>query len=225
MRLALAIATASLLTTLPVLAQSIDGYGVRTGVNTSNMSFDIGSDGDATALERETGFQIAAFVEVGTPLPFLSALVEAEYARRSYRWLSLGTTGDQVVEAIEYPSSTLHYASVPMLAKLQTAGTGLVVPYAVVGPRLDVLMGSSAGTITREVEGATRPLEFRDELVDAIDTIALSGVVGGGVGLRGLIGSEIRVEARYGFGLTNLVDSDFIDWRSRGLDFSVALAF
>ena len=211
---------------IPVSAQNLQAYGFRGGVNTSNVGFEL-ADGDRFWLDNRSGFQLAAFAEVALPVPLVSALVEAEYAQRSYRWPEVeetapGDDGGVWTGQVNLPASTLQYASVPVLAKVEPAGLGGLTPYLLVGPRLDVLVGRSVETVTR---GGSQPVEFRDDLPDALDTVALTGVVGAGVGLGGLIGPEVRVEARYGFGLTNLVDSDTIDWKARGLDFSLALAF
>ena len=214
---------------VPASAQNLQAYGLRGGVNTSNVGYDFFDDGDHSWLESETGFQLAAFVEVGIPVPFVSALVEAEYAQRAYRWSGIQQGGPELGSELggsfSLPTSTLRYASVPVLAKVEPVGLGGLAPYLLAGPRLDVLVGKSAGSMTREVEGEDGPVEFRDGLPDVMDTVGLSGVVGAGLGLGTLIGPDVRIEARYGFGLTNLIDSDNADWRGRGLDFSLALAF
>ena len=212
-------------TAAPAHAQFVQSYGVRVGVNSSHVTFDL-LDGD-DAFDSRFGFQVAAFAELGAPLFPVSALIEVEYAQRGYETSYTLTSPTGEDEGTQTASTTLHYLSVPLLARVRLPGALMVTPYAVAGPRIDVLAGYDPGEIgCLTVTGDCSEIDpVRDPFPELFPTMSFSGVVGAGVALSELIGPEVRAEVRYSLGLTDLNDGEALEMKNRGLDFAIVLAF
>lgn len=209
-----------LLLASPASAQVV-GYGLRGGLNSSRVILELAGSGDG--FDSRLGFQAAAFAELGAPLLPVSALVEVEYAQRGYESVITLTAPTGEEEGTRTASTTLHFLSVPVLARVLLPGTIMVTPYAVAGPRVDVLAGydpGSLGCISLDCSEAAD-----DTFPDVFPAVSFSGVVGAGIGLSGLIGPEVRAEIRYGYGFTDLNESDLLEMKNRGLDFGLVLAF
>jgi hypothetical protein len=203
----------------PAQAQLLQNYGVRLGANASKVTADfVGAEGEVD-FERRVGFQVAAFVEL-FDTPSFSVLTELEYARRGYEseTLEIGPDDPEPIATVT-ASTTLHYLSLPALARLRLPGERAIVPYALIGPRADLLVGRDPGQY--EFSSAT----FDDEMAEALTEFSLSGVLGVGAAFGDVFGREVRVEARYGFGLTDLLpEGEALDVRNRGIDLSVGIA-
>jgi hypothetical protein len=218
LRLSLLLVCAAALLTAPAQAQFIKAYGVKAGANSSRVDLE-GDDG----FDSRTGFQAGVFVELGAPLLPVSVLAEVEYARRGYEQSTIqtdavGTEGREIVA-----STALHFVSVPVLARVRLPGAVVATPYVVAGPRLDLLVASDPGRF--DFVGLPDSPVFEDPFPEIMQTASVSGVVGAGLGLGGLIGPEVRVEVRYGFGLTDLSEVEAVGMNQRGLDVSLGLAF
>lgn len=199
-------------------AQLVQGFGLKAGMNSSRIAAETNDD-----FMSYRGFQVGGYVELGAPLVPVSALVEVEYARRGYEYAQIQTNGGGMEGEEVTASTALHFVSVPVLARVELPGALVVTPYAIAGPRLDLLVAYDAGRF--DFEGFPDLPVFEDPFPELFSTASLSGVVGGGVSLGALIGPEVRLEARYGFGLTDLGDDGVIGLRNRGIDVSVALGF
>lgn len=194
-------------------AQLVRAYGVRAGLNRSTVE-----TGLATPYQSRTGLQLAAFAE-GLATPVFSVVGELEYARRGYADTQQERGPNNEFIGDVRATTALDYLAVPVLARLRLPGDRAVVPYAVAGPRAELLV--------RRVPGryAFSAGTLEDEMSEAFPRFGLSGVIGLGAGLRGLLGQEMRVEARYGFGLTDLLpDSSARELRHSGVDFCLGVA-
>ncbi len=207
----------------PAQAQVLQHYGVRLGGNVSYLALELEGTGDTHfASDRHVGFQVAGFAEV-LDTPSFSVLAELEYARRGYAGEIPETSREtpEPVEPIRIARATtvLHYLSVPVLARLRLPGERAVVPYALAGPRVDLLVGRNPGRY--EFSYGT----FEDDTAEALAAFGVSGTVGLGAAFQSMLGREVRVEARYLFGLTDLLpEGKAVDASNRGIDFSVGIA-
>lgn len=205
----------------PAHAQFVKAHGIKAGVNASRVTFDLEGSGDG--FDSRIGLQAGAFVELGPPLLPVSAVVEVEYANRGYErsFANTAPTGEELDTITA--STTLHFVSLPALARIMVPGTVAMTPYVLAGPRLDVLAAYHGKEPAGVVLGSDETTD--DALPRLFPTVSFSGVVGAGLSLGGLIGPEVRAEVRYGYGLTDLNESELVEMKNRGLDFSVALGF
>ena len=203
--------TLSLLVAVPAKAQFLQGYGVRAGGNVLDIT------GYIIEFEQSLGFQIAAFAEFLTT-PAFSFQVELEYARRRYGIEQVETSGSGEVLGIVRAVTTLNYLSIPVLARLRYPGKPRVIPYALVGPRLDFLVERKPG-VWEFSQGS-----FIDDTSEVFTDVGVSGIVGLGFAFEHVIGQQLRFEGRYSFGLTDLIpELDAWTVRNNSLELSVVM--
>ncbi|MFC1544353.1 porin family protein [Gemmatimonadota bacterium] len=215
-RRALLSVTAILLWFLPtgwIHAQVLQGYTLRAGANSSKLT--------ATfyGMNRQTGFQLAIAREF-LESERLSLQLELEYSLRGYgaELVERDSLGHIVGprEAVTY----LHFISLPILARIRVPGSHVVLPYLLLGPRVDWLVASNPGEF-KFTQGATT-----DALPDVFRKLSLSLVVGLGTQLRLKPTTSVRLDIRRNLGLSDLMPTrNSFTMKTWGVDVSVSISF
>jgi opacity protein-like surface antigen len=211
------LALLAVLLTAPAAAQPDVGFVLRAGGTWSELSVDLTDEGaDATLdTDRAAGFELAAQVAFDFAYG-LGLAGEVAYAHRAYsRTISAlaPTDGGAGFTEQELPLETsFDQVSLAVLGRVDLLRRGAVVPYLTAGPRLDALIGSNAGSGYLGSPIATVYVE--DPLSYQFGDANFSGVAGLGVEVRRVLGSALRVEARYSRSLTNFFSGD----RNRSTD-------
>ena len=167
-------------------AQIVRGWGVKAGLAFSDVhSPPLAGFPDFNAETRRVrGFAAHAFGE-WLNVPHFSVVTEAGYAQRGYYneqlYMNQAGTNLQTVKII----TRFHYMSAAVLAKgrYQTRGA---VPYLLVGPHLDILVGAPDGGLAEEYAAT-----------------AIGGTYGLGVEVPHVLPVVVFVEARYHVDYTN----------------------
>ncbi len=176
---------------LPVRAQVLRGYGIKAGLTSSNVRIpEIGRGGDNPfrfETKSRLGPTALAFVE-WLNLPALSFVTEAGYVQRGF------LTEHEGRDAQNNPIGTIR--NVTRFDYLTFAGQAkvrwpisAVQPYAIGGPRLDVLLGGDP-----DEEGT---------IVSHYSSIAFGGTFGVGLEAPERLPLMLFVELRYNVDLTN----------------------
>ena len=205
-------------------AQALRSYGIKAAFTSSDISYkieDVRFRGASLEFNRRSGFNIALFAE-WLDNPFLSVLTQVEYAQRGfapgfYRLVSLpdnpevGRFEDVGVETrIDYLS-----AFVPLKVRYPIGAS--LAPFALAGPRIDVLLGQYAETH----EGTFGPerFEIRDLSRTGIGLSAGAGITFGGLGKLAL-----TLEARYNLDLTDASSSRGVEVKHNAFDVWLGVA-
>jgi hypothetical protein len=178
----------------PAAAQ--DQLGVLVGLNSANVEFDV--EGTSVSLDRRNGFAGGVY--------WVRALGEAGGVEVDALIAQKGTSisGDLFGSDM---SIKLTYLDIPVLARFNGAATPTVGFQAYAGPSFNFKLSESF-----ELEG----VDFESE--DEVKSFEMAVVLGGGVSF-----GRIRVDARYGLGLTSLADEDElgIDGSAKNRVFSI----
>lgn len=153
--------------------------GVFFGSTSSEQSWP-----DPVAADRLGGLAMGAYIDVQTPLPFLSIRAEAGYAGRgSVLW-------DEELDPERSAEAAIrgHYLSVPLHGKVGV-GIGPVSGYLFAGPTLDFLLSSDC-------------TELFCQIVQEEKTTVVSVGAGAGLGLELPREFRLGLEARYTEGLS-----------------------
>ena len=181
----------------PVQAQSPASYGIKAGFTSSSVSTNMFAD----EIERREGLSAVAFAE-WFDMSYFSLLTELGYTQRGYsRTVEVrNPQGERL--GTEERSTRFDYLTVAALAKLQYPGSALK-PYAVAGPRSDVLLGGAPSNL----------------VTDQYDTLAFGGTIGAGVELsRQLLPVPVFLEVRYNADATNSLSCCPRDMSNRAFD-------
>lgn len=223
-RRSLVLAGLALLSAMPsaLHAQSLTfaGYGVRGGVSGSRFH---GDYGDLGAPEHRLGISGSWFIRWRAGR-FLSIQPEITYVTRGGKGGSIfyvPVTGPSLVPVEIRYEHRLDYLEVPFLLRVDVPTGIAVAPYLAAGPALSLLLDSSASF---EVDGAvpsgTQRLRMADIFEDLgpLDSIDFKNtdvsIAGGGGVVIGRGGVRGVVDARYVYGLTNVLPTDLIDARN-----------
>jgi len=173
---------------LPAAAQAQVSGGVRAGVNLTNFSVDPEPLPD---FETLTGFTAGAFVTVPVNGVF-SFQPEVVYSRQGTKLTAAGMTGRM----------KLDYIQMPLLARVRT---GTHSPLA-------ILVGPSLGFRTQvSLTGPGIPAEATEGLDEAFKTFDFGLAAGAELGAGPFV-----LDARYTWGLTNIVKDAFLGEESSG---------
>lgn len=200
-------------------AQELRGYGVKAVAASSTTT-----DYLAGRSESLWGMGVAAFAEWHVAGP-LSVMPQLEYAPRGVRQRFVrGTDGSsfQTTSA----KARLHYVSLPLFAKAsyRFEETPFTL-YAMLGPRVDLMVGRQSGTFDFEDESISSSLTDRYDRT----TFGMSGGVGLEIDLSEDIALTLEarqhrdVTASVEEGGTQFVDTTGGDMRNLATDVSVGL--
>ena len=167
-------------------AQVLRTYGAKFGITSSDEVRDYSTFTPTT--KRRTGFNFGVYAE-WFDLPIISIVTQLEYSQRGFgdNFLYTDETGPQSGKILTL-YDRLDYLSVPLLAKFSTTFAP-IKPYALLGPRFDILIGRKA-----DIPG-------EDILYDNFKKPVLGGTVGIGAELNSGLPVTLSLEARYNFDL------------------------
>ncbi len=179
--------------TKPAWSQPVLQYGTRVEVISSAVTDDLSGQ-----TESRWGLGAAVYVQRRVVGP-VSVRLELAYlprgVRQSFRDRSSESPGRRVTADTRF-----HYLSLPVLFQAgASAGSAPITLYALLGPRLDILIGSSSGTFSFS-DGAVSA-----DFADRYDSTTIG--VSGGLGVAVDVGSvTVTVEVLQHRDLTASVD-------------------
>jgi hypothetical protein len=183
----------------------IGKHGVKLGLTLAAQSFSRGTSSYVTG--RRVGINAGYFVE-WFDASMISVVTQLEYAQRGQR--------DVYVQTFEgrtwMTTSRLDDLSLPILAKLSTKEKVTSV-YAVVGPRIDFLVGSQ-----------TDAEEFRP-ILNEFKKVILGASIGGGMEFNNVGFSQLFVEVRYNMDLQDSYRSNRYAIRNNAVDFWLGIVW
>lgn len=180
------IVTAIFLVSMGILSaqsQTLDSYGLKAGFTSAHASLKYESFEDQ--IERRGGFAAMAYAE-WLLLPPLSIISESGFTQRGYSITFEVRNAEGEVLSTKDLGPRLNYLTAAFLVKLRASGA-LLEPYALGGPRTDILVGGSSDPN----EGVT---------FDQHDTFTAGGTIGIGVEAGGeRMSIPAFLEVRYNF--------------------------
>ncbi len=191
-------------------AQIINAYGIKVAYTSAGQQLD--HNGHTSPTERRNGFNAAVYAE-RSYAPFLSLLVQIEYAQR-------GAGMHYAIPAILpfLPELTLRftrldYLSVPVFVKLSIPAK-VLSPYVTCGPRCDFLLGYKDDHIPQ-------PSDYYE-----FKKVSFGASVGGGLELKSILPVGILLEFRYNFDFTGSpIERSLYVARNNSYDLWVGLIF
>jgi hypothetical protein len=184
-------------------AQLLRGFGIKVGVTAANQTWDFASQPDPSTDNR-WGITASAFVEL-LRMPYLSLLVEAQYAQKGMSWSGLVATAQNPDGTGQFITKRprVDFLSIPILAKMRF-GMPLVTPYLIAGPRYDLLL-------TRHGEGF-------QAVIDRFKSSELGATFGVGAELAAVLPFDVLIEFRYNASLQDAYDGNSLKVRNRTID-------
>lgn len=209
----------------PATAQIDLKAGLRLGAALSTFrGDDIVSSSDVPSelriesnFERLTGLVAGGILLFDLPGP-VAVQPEVLYIRKGsdIRVDLSGTVANQPISGSTSFDVTLDYIEVPVLAKFHVPLSRLYTPTLFAGPSVafkvseDIDLGASDLEVTEE-----------DDVARSVDT---GLVVGGGIDVN-VPGYTLLLDARYGFGLSNIAEDDAIDLKNGSIVISAGILF
>lgn len=162
------------------------GMGVHLGLSVAGANID-----EKYNSERRVGFTVGVAINSDIISNILLLQPEINFVQRGAENTRVGN----------YSSTELRYLDFPLLAKVQLP-IGNVTPYAVLGPKVGVLLGSSS--TSQNAQSAPQAFSTFD--------VGYTVGIGSGFPFRG--DNQFYVTARYEKGLLDIDESDASQWRS-----------
>lgn len=185
-------------------AQLVRGYGLKLGVTAANQSWHF-ADTPELLTDNRWGFTASGFLEF-LDLPFLSAVVEVQYARKGMSESIPITTESQPEGTGQFITKRprVDYLSIPFLAKVRFS-TPVITPYLIAGPRLDFAVSKNG--------------DGYDVVIDKFESSEFGVTLGVGVEISSLLPISVLAEFRYNSSLKDSFNNNFLTVRNRSLDF------
>jgi outer membrane protein W len=184
------------------LAQISISKGLMGGVNLATAG---GAD-VSTDVKSTTGYAAGVFLELNIPGPF-SIEPEALYSIKGSKTESSGNTF----------TATSTYIDVPVLLKYYFPSL-VVKPFLFAGPSYSILLSAK-----QKSEGP-RITSSEIDIKDGMRTNDLGAVVGAGVNFS-LPAIDVRIDARYNYGLSTLDKEGNVKGYNRVMSLYVGLCF
>ena len=196
-------------------AQLVKSYGVKAAFTSSSQSFSYSNPpfpGFGPDIKRRTGFGIALFAE-WLNQPVISIVSQIEYTQRGIgeEIVITGPSGPTILRT-EVRDKRLDYLSIPILAKASVP-LGDFMPYILVGPRADFLLGYRDEFIV----GTSIYQDFKKTM--------FGGVVGAGFELTRMLPTPVFLEFRYNVDFGDSYDTNLLKVRNSAYDIWVGVAF
>lgn len=200
----------------PIEAQPLR-YGLKAGPSLTNIASSFPQENLDPSYGWRKGFSVLGIGEWGAT-SHLSLVTEMGYVQRGYE--NTIEARNEVGESLGTITETTSfgYASGAVLGKGRRPGS--VTPYAVLGPRIDVLLHSSFHT-PRKISGGTS----ENIVTRNYDTVTVGGTIGVGVETRRLFPGRAFVEMRYGTDVTDSLSSAPREIRNRTIDLLIGITF
>ncbi len=195
-----------------VLKAQTMGLGVRGGVNlaTSEVREKIDGSWNTDMKDYIVGVNAGLVVEIGfSDMFFLQP--EVNYVQKGYKTTIQNGTKSEF-------TTTMNYVEMPILLKGEF-GAGDLKFNAILGPTFSYAFDGKT-----KFDGETTDIDFGKDNVKQYD---IGGMAGIGLGYDVYPGT-VFLDARLGWGFTNLNDSDNSDnfkWRNRGLNIGVGYIY
>jgi hypothetical protein len=173
-------------------AQLVKGYGLKAGMVAANQDFDY-SQGLEADTENRIGLDVGVFAE-WLNHSYFSILTEIHYIQKGHTVESTRTDEFGNPLSTVKHNNRLDYLSIPLLAKI-TLRTQYALPYLVIGPRFDYLLGYQS--------------EISKELFDEFKNTGVGGTVGLGLESKSKP-VKFLLEFRYSPDFTNAYKSDML---------------
>lgn len=211
--LTLAIAGATANTSMAQLSVGLKGTGTLNSISGNTVS--------GTEKKMAMGYGFGAIVNVGFSNVF-SLQPEVLYLQKGGKTVLTGSD--------DYSQLTVNYLEIPILAKAQFGGEKFK-GYAVLGPYAGYWIGGKTKNSLLG-EQTSESIEFDNDLEDdGYRQNRLDIGLNGGLGAQYTIGrSNIFLEARYGFGLSDMnryetAPEDYKKQSNRSIQVSLGYAF
>jgi len=175
-------------------AQPHFAFGVRAGLNFSNLSFDPDIPSQITKSSR-TGFMFGALAEIGFT-PMLAIQVEPMYATGGAQISGpLFVNGFTPVNGKE--TFKISMLEIPILLKFKIPISGSVKPYVFAGPNIAFV------TSSKELDEPNGFASNEIDLKDFVTSTNFSIDFGAGAGFNLTPLTVIMLDVRYSLGLSN----------------------
>lgn len=226
-RIAILLFSVLLLCGSPAKGQVDISPGVRVGLNSSS----VGGDTDAyarafaglggqdlnveTSFVNRTGYTVGAYALLDFSGPF-ALQPELRYIQRGFELIV--TVGSVPNRRTTAPEIHLDYVDIPILARYEVPVSEGVSPHVFAGPAFGFNIKAESvvsGETNDESEG-TSGTDVELEMGAGVD-FDLSAL-GFGTG-------AVTLDGRYGYGLTNLIDSDQVDYSIANRALMVTLGY
>lgn len=188
-----------------VQAQLVKSYGLKGGIVVANQDFNYTQGFEADTKNR-TGLDVGVFAE-WLNHSYFSILTEVYYIQKGH------ADEDTRTDEFGNPASTirhdnrLDYLSVPLLVKI-TLRTKHALPYLVIGPRFDYLLGYKS--------------ETSKELFDEIKNTGMGGTVGLGLESKSKP-VKFLLEFRYSPDFTNAYKTNLLKVKNNSFEILLGL--
>ena len=195
-------------------AQLLKNVGVKLAFTSASQTYDYPNPpwpGFGPDLSRRIGVNAAIYAE-WLDVPFFSVVTQIEYAQRGMAQEIAITGASPEIIRMETRYNRLEYLSLPIFLKA-TVPIGIVSPYVLLGPRVDLL------------------LSYRDEFVIGKSIYAdfkkmiWGGEAGLGLEFKKLLPGSVYLEFRYNVDFMNSYDTDFLKVRNNAYDIWLGVAF
>lgn len=202
-------------------------FHVLGGLVMANLGGDAEEFGDAVAssIQSEVGGswrstkKIRLGFDFGVGASFSTSgvaggAVELHYATRGAKYdiTEVGGSGQSGTMTLK-----LDYVELPVLLQLSPPVTGSVRPVFVAGP---VLGFKALSKVTADSQGSSQT-----EDLDNMKSVAVSGLIGAGIKVKATPLSSVLLQARFQFGLSNLVDDPDFSTTSRDVSILAGWSF
>lgn len=203
-----------IVTTMTAFGQIGVSPGITGGLNFSSLSGE--NVNYSTALTR---YAIGVSAEISSPFLPIAFQLEVLYSEK-------GGKGDGDYTLPAYVISSLgtykySYIDVPILLKYYFS-VPAIKPYIILGPSVDFLLNAKR-EIT-DISSSMEDYQYTEDIKDRTTHIEISGVVGVGIKVPLAI-IDLSLEARYGYGFTNLYNDDSYNVHNSVLAVFVGLQF
>ena len=187
-------------------AQLLKSFGAKLAYTSSGQEFDYSSAGFTLNPDRRNGFGVGLYAE-WLNLPIVSVVTEVDYVQRGmvmeYPMTGPESPAEQIGTIMN--DNRLDYLSIPILAKA-TVPMGLVSPYVIAGPRIDLLLGHNDESISYRL------------LYENFKKTSMGGTVGAGAQLNTILPIDLLLEFRYNFYFTDTYKTDLLKIRNNAFD-------
>ena len=204
-----------------VQSQTIDGYGIKSGISSAWQTETIGND-NIEGIKNVVGFNFGVYAKWFDTKFF--------YLNTEINFTQKGKKTDILISNSEQPNGTgeyikeklqLNYFSILLLPSIYKE-IGNIKLYAISGPRMDIFLSKNV-----EVTGP-EPLSsinknYTNEMIEKYSKVGLGVTLGIGFQINKVLPVQLGLEARYNPDLTKTYDNGFYSIKNNSLEFLVTL--
>jgi hypothetical protein len=197
-------------------AQLLRALGAKVAVTSASQTYNYANPlwpNFGPDLKRRTGLNAAIYAEWFN-ISYLSVVTQLEYAQRGYiEELAVAAYDPTSIGAVGTfsHSNRVDYLSLPILLKA-TASRGMISPYVLVGPRIDMYLGYRDDFLST------------DAISEQFKKTIFGGTAGIGLELRTLLPVALSLEFRYNIDFVDSYDTSALKIRNNAYDFWLGVA-